>query len=801
MQKREIVYDIRTKSTDPQSGKDILWCSFITELTTTKKWKKKARPNVDSDMIYVVGHFPKAEAGKQYRFTGEFKADQSYGQIFEAYDYNPVVLTGTIRRLTYYNSDSGYAIMLCDCKDWAEDERITMAGKLINAAVGQTHEFVGQFVDHKRYGRQFSFVRCNEHVAETKDEFIALLDGPDYPGLGKKMAEVIWDYFGDDTIEILNNAPSRLEEVPGMGPKKIIALQEAWENHSEDREVKGYLRGIGLTENMANKIYLQYGMQSKHVVQTNPYDLIDTINGIGFKKADEIAMKAGIAQNDPSRLKAAVRFILQQAAQYGHCYATMHDLLEAGEKNLGIRQIDMLAGIKAAHTDKQIYKYDGVFWLPEYLRAEKLVADYLKTIMATPGKRIDERHVQLVIRESEIEYADAQKKAIYDAADNKVLILTGGPGTGKSTVAKAILEVFDLAGLRTKLASPTGRAAKRLAESTGREAETIHRLLDFNPALEGRFGRNFENPLDCDALIIDEASMIDIELMNHLLEATLPDTRVVFIGDADQLPSVGPGNVLHDMIDSHVVPVRRLEVIFRQGENSGIIRAADDINHGRELRATSDNLNEFSFRIETEAEVIADKVIDIVKNYLDNGASLDDIQILYPQNKKPPFICTNDLNMRMQREFNNSGKVVPGTNFRVGDRVMQLKNDSSRDVYNGDQGKVNAVNEDEGTFDVLFSDNLVTYGIKATKDCADKDNLTLSYACTIHKSQGSEFPYVIMPFTKIIPMLRCRNLLYTGVTRAKKQVILIGDMSTVSAAIANNKQEPRRTMLKERLQK
>ena len=697
-------------------------------------------------------------------------------------------LIGTVERVTYHNDANDYTVLKCLDED---NKLIPCIGYIPNAKTGQRFKFTGDFVVNKKYGEQFQFNSYSEEIPLTKTGLINYLSSGVIRGVGPKLAEAIYDTFGMNSITVLDSTPYLLKQIPGIGEKKIQSIKESWDSNRGTSEIMMFLQGCDITPNMAAKIYRVYKHKARQIMEQNPYRLIKDIDGVGFKSADSIAKKLCIADDDPRRLRAAVSFLMECETQLGHCYATKENIFRCALRSLNIDQQKMEKAIVDALDDQSIVFENNVYWLPKLLLDEKSVLRNLDRIRNAKGDTINESIIQSIIRDGSIDYSDTQIKGIREAAANKVFVLTGGPGTGKSTISKAILDMFDEAGIDCSVAAPTGRAAKRLQEATGREAMTIHRLLEYNPA-EG-FKRCLETPLECDAVLIDEASMIDISLMANLLEAIPSNARLILVGDVDQLPSVGAGNVLRDIIQSGAIPVRKLDVIFRQKEGSLIIDYAHRVNTGNKIFPDKDKTKDFAYYSESDPEVMANMTVSLVQKYITvNNIRIKDIQVLYPQ-KQRDFIGTFALNERMQTEFNPMGEKIDTTNFRVGDKVMQLKNNYTKSVFNGDIGYVESYNKVEKEFVVDFGYKKVAY------DLIDRDELILAYACTVHKSQGSEYPYVIMLFANIMPGLLCRNLLYTGITRAKLHLDLIGNVYEVNKAVENNHVAPRRTMLKQRL--
>ena len=782
---------------DSQNGYRFLECyDDVNNMSATTLW----------------GIMPDVKIGKKLTFSGNYVNTQNYGKLFKFDSYAETQekseYTGFIKNIVFKNDENGYHILRCTEKPNG-GKITTVCGVIPDVKKGQKFLFTGEYVEHPKYGRQFKFDAFEEKIDSSETGIAKYLGSGIIRGIGPKIAQAIVDVFGNKTMDVLNNNPEELANVPGIGKKKYKSIIKGWKEHQEIANIMVFLRECGVSQSLAGKIYRKYQNNAVSILKKNPYQLIKDIDGVGFKTADDIALSPviGYTKDDPRRMKAAVVYLMECETNMGHCYATMDDIVSCAVKMFGMDADAIREAVNSAVKSKDLIIEGNLYWLPKLYNAEKHTAEYLTKIMNTPGIPINGSIDNSVISNSRIDYAETQLEAIQAVADHKVFVLTGGPGTGKSTVSKALLDVFKEAGLNCLLAAPTGRAAKRLSETTGREAKTIHRLLEFKPNSdmlslsendEGtanfRFQRNLLNPLECDAVLIDEASMIDIELMNHLLEAIPNQARVIFVGDVDQLPSVGAGNVLRDIIESGSVHVVKLSVIFRQKEGSKIIDYADRVNKGIRIYPEKDKTGDLAFYDDADPESIVEKVIGLINKYRSEGLSLDNIQVLYPQ-KKTSIIGTIDMNERLQFEYNPNGERVEGTGFRIGDKVMQMKNNYDKDVFNGDVGHVSGFDSVNRKFTVNFDGNEVVY------DVIDHDELSLAYACTVHKSQGSEYSHVILLFTKVMPMLSCRNLLYTGMTRAKKHLDLIGRVYDINRAVDNNHVAPRRTMLKQRLNK
>ena len=615
-------------------------------------------------------------------------------------------------------------------------------------------------------------------------------------GIGPKFAKLIVGHFGTDTIEVIETDIERLYEVPGISKKRVEKIRESWEKQKDIKNVMLFLQGFGVSTAYAAKIYRQYGKESIDNVKENPYRLADDIWGIGFKTADGIARKMGYEMNDERRLRSGLIYTLNQLADEGHCYAEEEQLIATAKQLLEADEECIRTAMTHAIETEDLMLDGTAIYLPPFYYAECGTANRLNTLVHTKEAgsiftaRFDLAKLQ---RETGIEYDEVQVEAIRQAIASKVMVLTGGPGTGKTTTTKAIIAALQSAGMRILLAAPTGRAAKRMSEATGMEAKTIHRLLEYNP--QDGYKRNDENPLEGDALIVDECSMIDIILMNNLTKALPTTMRLVLVGDIDQLPSVGAGNVLRDIIDSGVIPVVRLTRIFRQAQSSRIVMSAHAINRGCFPDISNGQHTDFFFMKQEEPEKVAETIVSLVRDRLPKAYRQPNanIQVLTPMQRG--VVGAANLNVALQQALNHNtaALVRGGYTFKEGDRVMQLRNNYDKDVYNGDLGYVRSVDMEERTLTVDFDGQMVEY------EASELDELTLAYATTIHKSQGSEYPIVVMPVLMTHYVMLQRNLIYTGITRAKKICVLVGQTKALAYAIHNMKVLKRNTRLKERL--
>jgi exodeoxyribonuclease V alpha subunit len=651
-------------------------------------------------------------------------------------------------------------------------------------------------------------------------------------GVGKVMAERIVDQFGEETLEVIDEEPERLREVQGIGHKRAKSIEKAWEEQRAIKDVMIFLQSHGVSTALAIKIYKKYGDDSLQIVQQTPYRLVQDIYGIGFKTADKIAQALGLAHDDPGRIEAGIAYTLNRMAEEGHVYVPQQELEPEASEILGVGTETVSAVIEALETEAFIKRETiareeqstAVSYIseqeapPASLREEQAVyltplyyseigvTNRVRRMVEHPTTRLLAMQKQLhgydlasvVARISRgIELAPQQLEAIEAALQHKVTILTGGPGTGKTTTLRTLLELLDRAKHSYLLAAPTGRAAKRLAEATGREAKTIHRLLEFKPG-EG-FGRDEHNPLDADMVVIDESSMLDLVLANTLFKAIGPDSHLLLVGDVDQLPSVGAGDVLRDLIASGVTKVVRLQTIFRQAANSLIVQNAHRINHGQ-MPLTSKDASDFFLFVKPDPDDLAELIVDIVRQRIPQKFNLDpmeDIQVLSPMYNGA--VGVNNLNEKLQEALNPPGKSkrerrLGGRVFRIGDKVMQTANNYDKNVYNGDIGRITALDPVQQTMTLNVGGAPVIY------DFLEVDELVHAYAISVHKSQGAEYPCVVLPVVTQHYLMLQRNLLYTAVTRARRLVVLAGTRRAVGIAVSNNRVSRRHTALDWRLQ-
>jgi exodeoxyribonuclease V alpha subunit len=721
-------------------------------------------------------------------------------------------LEGTLERLTFQNDENGYTVARVIPK--GKTYEVTVVGTLSGVNVGELLHLEGIWTSHAQYGRQFEVRSYSVHYPATVEGLRKYLGSGLVRGVGPVTASRIVDYFGLQILDVIETTPHRLREVPGIGEVRAQTISKAWEEQKQIKEIMMFLQGHGVSTSLAVRIYKQYGQESINIVRSNPYQLARDVFGIGFRTADKIAQQMGISLSAPERLQAGLLHTLSTLSDEGHCFATRDQLLneavrllevsrEACEEQLNtlIRQNELFA----EDSDDKVPGSQAIF-LPPFYMAERGVTSRLRRIQLAPRDRLSDfqtvdwqRAFTWLDTQITIQLTEQQKEAVRMALTNKVSVLTGGPGTGKSTITGSIIRLLKARGHTVLLAAPTGRAAKRLSEATGLEAKTIHRLLEFKPGADGPFLRDQKNPLDADLVIIDETSMVDILLMNHLVGAIDQGSHLLLVGDVDQLPSVGPGNVLRDVINSNVVPVTRLETIFRQAEDSFIIVNAHRINQG-EMPVISRSARDFFLFNEKDPQKASDWVVDLVSRRIPEKfgfQSQTDIQVLSPMHRG--MVGVSDLNLRLQEALNPPGagkaEFHHGSRvFREGDRVMQIRNDYERLVFNGDMGRILQLDLEEAVALIDFD------GRTVQAEFSQLDEVVHAYAVSIHKSQGSEFPVVVIPLLSQHYLMLQRNLLYTAVTRARKLVVLVGSKQAIAMAVRNDRIASRNTKLAKRLQ-
>lgn len=719
-------------------------------------------------------------------------------------------IAGSVERITFHNAENGYTVLRLrpdkrGLRGANREGLVTVTGNLPDISPGESLLLTGAWTKHPKHGEQFSAENCEQVLPATAEGLRRYLGSGLLPGIGPSLADRIVDKFGADTLDVIENHPQRLREVQDIGPKRSRQIVAAWSEQKHIKDVMLFLHSHGVSTNLAVKIYKHYGDDSLAVVKNNPYQLARDIFGVGFKTADKIAQALGLPVDHPTRVEAGILYILENMNQEGHVYSPEDELIQKAAELLTIEPKVLLPAI-AILAESEFVVVDDLssgepssnivkaIYLTPYYYAERGLATRLKTLADSSPSRLSDLPPSLEVLDTQL--SEEQAQAIRTTLSHPVSVLTGGPGTGKTTAIKALIAAVESAGKRFALASPTGRAAKRLSEACGRPASTIHRLLHYSP--RDGFSINEENPLPTDLLVVDEASMLDILLANNLLKALEPGTHLLLVGDVDQLPSVGAGDVLRDIIASQFVPVSNLTEIFRQAADSHIISNAHLINQGQQPDFPKDSSDFFLFTADTP-EKAASWIEDVVTKRIPDRFGLDplkDIQVLVPMYRGPAGI--NAINGRLQAALNPPSALIPerniaGNTFRPGDKVMQLKNDYDKKVFNGDIGFLTEISQLDNTLTVKYEGRSVTY------EWSEADQLTLAYAISVHKSQGSEFPAIVLALLTQHYLMLQRNLLYTAITRAKQLCVLVSNRKSLAIALKNNKVAERYSGLAERL--
>jgi exodeoxyribonuclease V alpha subunit len=714
-------------------------------------------------------------------------------------------LSGVIERVTFHNPETGFAVLRV--KADGRRDLVTVVGTLASAIAGEYIKAVGGWTQDRDHGLQFKAEQLRTTPPHTVEGIVRYLGSGLIKGIGPHFARKIVEVFGDRTLQVIDESPAFLQEVKGIGPRRVQRIRESWREQQAVRQIMLFLQSHGVGTARAVRIYKTYGDQAIELVRSNPYRLASDIWGVGFHTADQLAERLGIDRASPFRARAAVRYVLQELSGEGHVgypeAAVIDKTAEMTHDEIS-REV-IAAAIEDGKREDELVREPNAeepwLYLKPLFMAELGVARALTRLRDGPHPlpRIDtDAALRWVEQRMGLELAPTQRHAIRQATTQKVLVVTGGPGVGKTTIVRGILEVFAAKGLRCALCAPTGRAAKRLGETTGREAKTIHRLLEFDPALGG-FKRDRQQPLEVDLLVVDETSMVDVVLMNQLLRAVPPWACLVLVGDVDQLPSVGPGTVLADVIASGVVPVVRLTEIFRQAGQSWIVRAAHMVNQGELPESAPAGQGDFYFVEANSPAAVLDRIITLVSERIPSRFGLDpfrDVQVLSPMNRSE--LGVRNLNTQLQQVLNppteSKAEVQRyGWTFRAGDKVLQTVNDYQKEVFNGDIGRITAIDSEDQEVTVAFDGRSVRY------DFGELDELALAYCTSIHKSQGSEYPAVVVPLhTQHYVMLQ-RNLLYTAITRGKKLVVLVGSRKALAAAVQRQDTARRYTLLRQRL--
>ena len=711
-------------------------------------------------------------------------------------------LSGLVERVTFHNGENGYCVLRLKVK--GERDLVTVLGHTPTVTPGEYAAATGNWVTDREHGRQFRAVFLKISPPNTLTGIERYLGSGMVKGIGPIYARRLVQAFGEGVFEVIERTPQRLLEIDGIGAKRAKKITSGWADQKVVREIMVFLHAHGVSTSRAVRIFKTYGQGAVAVVSENPYRLARDIRGIGFLSADTIAQKVGIAKDSPLRAQAGVSYALSEASSQGHCGLPYAELVTLAVKLLDI-PAEIIEVAIAEEVSQEVVIPDTVdggpcVFLAQLYQAEHSIATQINRLKigTPPWPDFDaDKAIPWVEQKLSISLAESQKAAVRLALASKVLVITGGPGVGKTTLVNSILTIMRAKQVKALLCAPTGRAAKRLSESTGLEAKTIHRLLEINPQT-GQFKRNEDFPLDCDLLIADECSMIDVPLANQLLKAVASSSAMILVGDVDQLPSVGPGQVLADLIDCGAVPVIRLTEVFRQAASSRIVRSAHQINQGvYPSFPKSGEESDFYFVSAEESEIISATVVDLVKTRLPKKYGVDavrDIQVLCPMNRG--VTGARGINQALQEALNppteNSVEKF-GYAFSVGDKVMQIENNYDRDVYNGDIGFVTGIDREEEELAVNFDGRIVSYPY------GELDELVLCYATTIHKSQGSEYPVVIIPISTQHYMMLKRNLIYTGITRGKNLVVLVGQKKALAMAVKGKQVERRWSKLKERL--
>lgn len=730
--------------------------------------------------------------------------------LLQVKDY--VELEGVVERIVFHNEENGFTVLRVVPEasggkrpNARTVDAVPCVGHMLAPRLGARLKLKGHFTNNPRFGRQLAFESAQEVMPATTEDIRHYLGCGLVKGVGPELAARIVAKFGEDTIRVLDEEPERLISIRGVGKKNIEKICNSWSEHRGMRDLHLFLQPYGVGAALAVRIYRTYGEDARAVSRENPYRLAMDIRGIGFPTADGMARKMGFADDHPLRVQAAVLYILQRASEDGHVFLPEDELatLVCKQINVAEDQVDraVTSLVKEQRLVRELLQSDmaGIY-LRRFHHCEARTAFYLRRLMTSPKSvlfgNID-KALNEVVAKSPLRLAAAQVEAARDSASAKALVITGGPGTGKTTIIKAITGMFDSVKAKILMAAPTGRAAKRMAEACGREARTIHRLLEYSPK-EDRFTRDEDNPLVCDLLVVDEASMMDTLLFYHLLKAIPIGATLVLVGDVNQLPSVGPGNVLADIIASQAIPVVELNEIFRQSRESEIICNAHMVNRGQlpMLESNPQKLSDFYFIPKEDPEQAAEMMVDLIKNHIPRRFGLDpvdDVQLLTPMHRGATG--AESMNSRLQAALNpNAAEVRRGDKaFRLHDKVMQVRNNYDKDIFNGDIGRIVHVDPRERILSVNFDGTVMPYEFE------ELDDLVPAYAISIHKSQGSEYPAVVIPvMMQHYPLLQ-RNLVYTGITRGKRLVVLVGERRALQMAIHNNNTRKRHTWLARRL--
>jgi exodeoxyribonuclease V alpha subunit len=715
-----------------------------------------------------------------------------------------IEVEGIVERITYRSEETNYTVAKLRAK--GRTSPLTVVGSLVSVSEGETLRVKGMWENHPKYGEQLKVISYEAVPPATLEGIERYLGSGLIKGIGPVTAGRLVSKFGEQTLDIIETDIERLKEVEGIGESKIRVIKDAWNKQKEIREIMLFLQSHGISGAYAPKILKHYGGDSIKILTENPYRLATDIYGIGFLTADRIAQKLGIPKESALRAEAGILYVLGRLSEEGHVYYPYEGMMEESSKTLGLQRETLARSIaKLALENKIVIEDVGegeikentkAVYLPWFYASEAGIAECIKALLRSPKSAVKEIETPLehIQKNLGIELSEMQKEAVVKAVSEKMLVITGGPGVGKTTVINSILKLYLISGLKVLLAAPTGRAAKRMSELTGHEAKTIHRLLEWSPK-DNKFRRNEGFPLTADLVIIDETSMVDTLLMHNLLKAMPLEATLILVGDVEQLPSVGPGSILRDIIESGTVCTIRLNEIFRQSGESMIVLNAHRVNRGEMPEAGEDHADFFFFQTE-EPEAGLKKILELCGKRIPERFGLDpvsDIQVLTPMHKG--IIGVSRLNRELQQLLNPSGEEFSssGRTLKKGDKVMQIRNNYDKDVFNGDTGIIKAINMENHGIIVDFDGREVLY------ESPELEEIALAYAISVHKSQGCEYPAVIMPVLTEHYMMLQRNLLYTGITRGKRLVVLVGTKKALAIAIKNDKPRKRYTNLKNRL--
>lgn len=717
-------------------------------------------------------------------------------------------LTGVLERIIFFNEENNYCI--AELKPESGVDRTTIVGQLSGAQCGETLKLKGSWTTHPTHGKQFKVISSESTLPASVYGIRKYLGSGLVKGVSKGIAERIVKKFGEDTLRIISEDSGRLQEIGGIGKQRAASIKVAWEEQSVQRELFIFGQTYGLSPALCLRVYKQFGTDSIRTLRSEPYKVAREVHGVGFKTADKIAINTGIPNDSPQRIDAGIEYVMQDLQDNGHTAFPLEELITQAGETLEADTGIILNGLQRLLESKALRKVETdqskiFIQLPFNQMSEGKIADSIKRLKASnsalPPIKVD-LAVKWAQEKAGFEFGDSQITAIKNALTNKVFILTGGPGTGKTTILRAIVSIIKAKKGRVMLAAPTGRAAKRLSESTGNYAQTIHRLLKFD-AGQGSFTVNESRPLSADVVIVDEASMLDARLASSLLQSVPSQAHLILVGDVDQLPSVGAGNVLKDLINSRKIPTTKLDIVFRQRKQSSIVHYAHAINQGQvSLPTPIESVNElvankdFQFVLAEDQEDCALKTQEVFKSFIAGTLNMDPIaqaQTLAPMHKG--LAGVGNLNRRLQETLNHSRQAIPfgSEKFMKGDKVIQTRNNYDKNVFNGDIGIVTAIDGVNGLIDVDFDGNQATY------DKSEMIDLSLAYCVSIHKSQGSEYPVVVIPILKAHFMMLQRNLIYTAITRGKQKVILVGDPAAYAMAVRNSDSKSRCTLLQEYL--